>query len=223
MSKRCLFCLLLVLCASSASQADEFACPDEQSKRLAETLREASREFRDEDTDDQYVEVVKALIAEATRPEDAKVAADACQALVRRFSDEQLQGERSDDLAVCPRDLVDRFVAEKDALWEVLGNKPGAFIVKIAPTYPPKAVKQELSGEVIVEFTVTADGRVKKPQVVESTDKVFEKASLAAIKKFKYARRMENGEAVATEGVRHRFVYDYEAFAFAQKYWACPR
>ena len=42
-------------------------------------------------------------------------------------------------------------------------------IVKVAPVYPSRALSRGLEGFVIVEFTVTRQGTVRDPVVVEST------------------------------------------------------
>ena len=80
-------------------------------------------------------------------------------------------------------------------------------IVKVAPTYPPRAVARGLEGYVMVSFTVTADGSVADPTVLESSSTLFEQSALDATRKFKYKPRLENGVPVTTEGVVTRIEY----------------
>jgi protein TonB len=47
--------------------------------------------------------------------------------------------------------------------------------------YPREALRAGLQGEVIVEFTVTGNGRIRDPAIRSSTHRVFNRASLAAI------------------------------------------
>lgn len=47
--------------------------------------------------------------------------------------------------------------------------------------YPEEAYKKGLEGDVLVQFTVNSEGKVVNPSVLESTDKIFEKAALNAI------------------------------------------
>jgi len=76
------------------------------------------------------------------------------------------------------------------------------------PIYPRSAQSAGSEGYTIVELTVDADGFVKNPKIIESKGTTaFHKASIEAAKKFRYAPRFENGEAVATDGVKYRFSF----------------
>ncbi|MBN1240072.1 MAG: TonB family protein [Gammaproteobacteria bacterium] len=83
-------------------------------------------------------------------------------------------------------------------------------LLKVPPVYPPEAAGQGLEGSVVVEFTVTDTGDVADPAVVESTDAVFERAALDAVRQFKYMPRIAGGEAVAVPGVRNRITFVLE-------------
>ncbi len=59
-------------------------------------------------------------------------------------------------------------------------------------------------GFVLVEFTVTTRGTVTNIRVLESEGgKDIEHAALEAIKSYRYAPAIRNGEPVETAGVRH--------------------
>ena len=47
--------------------------------------------------------------------------------------------------------------------------------------YDSKARTLELEGEVVIEFTVTASGQVKDPVIKSSTNRLFNRASMAVI------------------------------------------
>jgi protein TonB len=47
--------------------------------------------------------------------------------------------------------------------------------------YPREALKDNLEGEVIIEFTVTASGQVKDTAIRSSTNRVFNRASMAVV------------------------------------------
>ena len=82
-------------------------------------------------------------------------------------------------------------------------------IYQVSPIYPQSAQRSGSEGYAIVELTVDKNGFVKKPTIVERKGhKGFEKASLDAATKFRYAPRYENGKAVDTNGVRYRFTYN---------------
>ncbi|SDT08335.1 outer membrane transport energization protein TonB [Halopseudomonas litoralis] len=82
-------------------------------------------------------------------------------------------------------------------------------ISKKPPTYPRRALDKQLEGDCTVSYTVTRDGRVSNPQVIDSAcdDPLFARPSLAAAKSFRYQPRVINGQAVAVDDVRNTFRY----------------
>lgn len=84
-------------------------------------------------------------------------------------------------------------------------------IVKVAPEYPRQAIDREITGYVIVEYTVTQLGTVVDPRVVESEPAgVFEAAALRSVLKYRYKPRVVDGEAVAVSGVRTIIRFELE-------------
>ncbi len=49
--------------------------------------------------------------------------------------------------------------------------------------YPREALKDNIEGEVVIEFTVTACGQVKDPVIKSSTNRVFNRVSMAVVDK----------------------------------------
>jgi TonB family protein len=81
-------------------------------------------------------------------------------------------------------------------------------LVRVPPEYPHGALAARLEGTVVVEFTVTEYGKVKKPRVVEADPEgVFEEAALEAVLAFRYVPQVANGVPVETEGVRDRILF----------------
>lgn len=82
-------------------------------------------------------------------------------------------------------------------------------ISKKPPAYPRRALDKQLEGDCTVSYTVTRDGRVSDPQVIESAcdDPLFARPSLAAAKSFRYQPRIINGQTVAVHDVRNTFRY----------------
>lgn len=78
-------------------------------------------------------------------------------------------------------------------------------IVRIAPQYPRKALMAKIEGWVKVRFTITPGGTVTNPQVVDAKPKrMFDRAALNAIRKFKFKPKVVNGqqvEQVATQTI----------------------
>jgi len=56
--------------------------------------------------------------------------------------------------------------------------------------------RKKAPGKVWIIFVVNADGRVEKPRVQSSTDPVFERPALGAVKKWKFDPGKRNGKAV---------------------------
>lgn len=89
-------------------------------------------------------------------------------------------------------------------------------IVKVQPQYPNRALSSGIEGYVIVEFTVTANGSVRDPFVVESMagrngnlseSSIFDSAAIKAALKFKYKPRVIDGEPVEVPGVRNKITF----------------
>ncbi len=82
-------------------------------------------------------------------------------------------------------------------------------IVKVAPIYPQRAASRGVEGHCTVEYTVTRQGTVRDPVIVENdcTSSLFERASLQAALKFKYKPRVVDGQAIEVPGVRNRFTF----------------
>lgn len=84
-------------------------------------------------------------------------------------------------------------------------------IVKVAPVYPRRALSRGIEGYVIVEFTVSKQGSVKDPVVVEAEPKdIFDRAAIDAALKFKYKPRVVNGEPTEVSGVQNRITFQLD-------------
>ncbi|MCX7171263.1 MAG: energy transducer TonB [Proteobacteria bacterium] len=62
---------------------------------------------------------------------------------------------------------------------------PNSQKVRSEISYPASAKRDELEGNVLIEFTVAADGAIKDLEVKSSTDRVFNNASINAVRQFK--------------------------------------
>lgn len=80
-------------------------------------------------------------------------------------------------------------------------------IVKVAPTYPRGALSRGLEGEVLLEYTVTKQGTVRDPVVIESTSGIFDRAAIQSAMRYKYKPRIVDGEAIEVPGVRTRIAF----------------
>lgn len=83
-------------------------------------------------------------------------------------------------------------------------------IVKVAPIYPQRALQRGVEGYCVVQYTVTRNGTIKDPFVIEDqcTSSMFHRASVDAALKFKYKPRVIDGQAVEVPGVQNKFTYE---------------
>ena len=81
-------------------------------------------------------------------------------------------------------------------------------ILKVEPQYPAAAAVKGIEGLVVVQFDITAAGTVENVVVVESTDRVFNRAAVAAASQFKYKPRIVDGVPRAVQGVQQKFRFD---------------
>lgn len=65
-----------------------------------------------------------------------------------------------------------------------------------APDYPALAIKEPIAGTAVVQFTVGADGRIKKPSVNSADDEAFGKAVLAVLPAWEFEPATKDGEAI---------------------------
>lgn len=69
--------------------------------------------------------------------------------------------------------------------------------LRIPPVYPARALRSGIEGVVTVEFTIAIDGSVKDPVIVKAKPpRIFDKAVLKSITKWKFNPDMVNGEPV---------------------------
>jgi TonB family protein len=77
-----------------------------------------------------------------------------------------------------------------------LGDSDPLPHVRVEPAYPPQASRRGLEGWVHVRFTVTTAGSVVDVVVVRSSHPVFERAAVAAARKWKYQPALEAGQPI---------------------------
>lgn len=84
-------------------------------------------------------------------------------------------------------------------------------IVKIAPQYPRRALSRGIEGYVIVEYTVTKQGTVKDPVIIEAQPAtIFNDAAIKSVLRYKYKPRVVNGEPTEVTGVRTKITFELE-------------
>lgn len=85
------------------------------------------------------------------------------------------------------------------------GLKP---VNSVFPEYPKGAARRGLSGDCVVEFTVTEEGMTKDHSILWCSHSAFENASIKAAENLVYSPVVIEGKAVEVSGVQYSFQYD---------------
>jgi protein TonB len=81
-------------------------------------------------------------------------------------------------------------------------------IVKVAPQYPSRASARGIEGYVLLEYTVSKQGTVIDPIVIEAEpENIFNKAAINSALRYKYKPRVVDGVPQEVAGVRTRIVF----------------
>ncbi|HHL32467.1 MAG TPA: energy transducer TonB [Oceanospirillales bacterium] len=81
-------------------------------------------------------------------------------------------------------------------------------IVKVAPQYPSRAQSRGIEGYVLLEYTVTKQGTVSNPIVIEAVpSNIFNKAAIKSALKYKYKPRVVDGVPQEVKGVRTKVTF----------------
>jgi len=76
-------------------------------------------------------------------------------------------------------------------------------LIRTSPLYPPRALSRKIEGKVKVLFTITKEGTVINPKVIQATpEKTFNRAALRAIRKWKFKKKLVDGDAVSWQSVQ---------------------
>jgi TonB family protein len=93
------------------------------------------------------------------------------------------------------------------------GSNDGSYlpVVKVRAEYPKRAIERGIEGSVTVEFTVTETGAVEDPVVIESNPPgIFDRAATDTVSLYKYRPKIVDEEAVRTEGVKNKIVFEID-------------
>jgi periplasmic protein TonB len=84
-------------------------------------------------------------------------------------------------------------------------------VFTLPPEYPRVALISGDEGWVELSFTINSDGTVSDPTVVDSKPKrLFDKAALKAIKRWKFKPKMVDGKPVSTIATRYRIDFSLD-------------
>lgn len=84
-------------------------------------------------------------------------------------------------------------------------------LVPISPQYPPAALRNGTEGHVDVRFDVTKAGTTENIEIIAyEPSKVFNRAVLKAVSRWRYQPRLVDGEPVGTQGVVERVRFNLD-------------
>lgn len=120
------------------------------------------------------------------------------QAVEQQAAEQQRQAQQAEALAQQRRAEQARLAADSRSYLP---------LSKEAPDYPQRALDKGLEGDCTVEYSVTPDGRIENPKVLDGCHPLFIRPSLAAAQTFRYQPRIVDGRAVTVPAVRNTFHY----------------
>ena len=87
-------------------------------------------------------------------------------------------------------------------------NRSHEAIVVVRPEYPPAAIKQHISGEVVVIFDVTREGLTENIRILKSSNSIFEDNVLRVVKLWKYIPSIVDGVPTKVSDVKKTIKFD---------------
>jgi TonB family protein len=102
---------------------------------------------------------------------------------------------------LCMLTPIAHFAAESNAV--PVETEKGTFdqppvpLSAIRPQYPFEMRRKGIGGEVLVEFVVSAEGRVRDAKVISAPHKDFHASAIAAVENVRFKPAMKDGRAVA--------------------------
>jgi len=79
----------------------------------------------------------------------------------------------------------------------------------ITPQYPLAAIEENTEGYVLVEFTVTKEGRPRGVVILDrSPSNIFNESAVNAAERFRFDPRIVDGEPVEAEGAQYLFTFE---------------
>lgn len=84
-------------------------------------------------------------------------------------------------------------------------------VFRVQPLYPMSAQRRGIEGWVEVEFAIDKNGHVTNPQIIDSQPKkIFDRAVLRAISRWRYQPQMFDGVPVMRDGMRVLINFELE-------------
>lgn len=82
-------------------------------------------------------------------------------------------------------------------------STPPTPIHKARPVFSEAAIRDRLSGEVALEFTIDEQGYVRNTAVTRSSNAALNDVAITMVRKYRYAPRFEGGAPVSTDNIEY--------------------
>lgn len=90
-----------------------------------------------------------------------------------------------------------------------LDIKSGETIFQPEPVYPKLALRRALTGQVLVQYSIDAQGKADNIVILESSPRgFFDSATARNLRAATFGRTFEEGTSVPVHGLKKRFIYD---------------
>lgn len=98
---------------------------------------------------------------------------------------------------------VIEIVTDGPTLLTGLGEKMATPLVRVEPRFPVDALRQGISGWVVLNFSIDETGSVSDIQVISAEPRsVFDREAIRALRRWKYQPQIINGKAVKQENLQ---------------------
>ena len=127
------------------------------------------------------------------------------EAQEQRLAEQRQQQEQQAKNTELARQAAER--SRQQAAQAAVDSRQYLPLSKEAPDYPQRALDKNIEGDCTVEYSVTPQGKVENPKVLDGCHPLFMRPSLAAANTFRYQPRTVDGKAVTVPAVRNTFHY----------------
>ena len=87
----------------------------------------------------------------------------------------------------------------------------GSTVWQPSPVYPSMALRRGLEGQVLVEYTISADGKAENIRILEASPRgFFNNVTINSLKHATFGVSYQDGVAVPVTGVKKRFIFRIE-------------
>jgi len=127
----------------------------------------------------------------------------------RRSSDKELRNQINLSLKKVKHKLREINVkSEKSTIENSSSNIEYWPLLKIAPIFPSHALKNNIQGHVLLVFDISRKGYPTNIKIKESSNSIFNKPAINAVKQFKYVLSEKIDQKIFARGIFHKVSFE---------------